>query len=125
MSILIDETAVRATAVNVTEDSVVVELDDGRTISTPIVWYPRLLNGTPAERNNVQISAFGVHWPDLNEDLSIAGMLAGRKSGEGAASLQRWLNYRARGEKEPIPILPLPPDIEAELKKMGINTEPA
>jgi hypothetical protein len=121
MSVIIDEDAIHATAVKVTDDSVIVDLDDGRTISTPIVWYPRLLHGTPAERNNAEITPLGVHWPDLNEDLSIAGMLAGRKSGEGGASLQRWLGYRARGEKEPILELPLDPEWERELKEMGVT----
>ncbi|MGD1277368.1 MAG: DUF2442 domain-containing protein [Tepidisphaeraceae bacterium] len=117
MSIIVDETAARAISVKVTDDSVVVGLEDGRTIITPIVWYPRLLHGTPIERNNFEISGLGIHWPHLNEDLSVAGMLAGRKSGESPASIQRWLEYRARGEKEPIPTFPLPPDLEEELSK--------
>jgi hypothetical protein len=117
MSITIDETAVRATAARVTDDSLIVELDDGRTIVTPIVWYPRLVHGTPEERNNIELGAFGIHFPDLNEDLSIAGMLAGRRSGEGSKSLQRWLEYRARGEKEPILTLPMPPDLQAEMDR--------
>lgn len=114
MSITISETAVRATSVRVTDESVIVSLDDGRTIITPIAWYPRLKHGTPAERNHAEIGAFGIHWPDLNEDLSIAGMLAGRISGESESSLQKWLSYRARGEKEPIPTVPLSADMEAD-----------
>ena len=99
---------VRATRVVVTDDTLTVELEDGRTVSVPLVWYPRLVHGTPRERNNVEIGAFGIHWPDLDEDISIKGLLLGNKSGESPRSLQRWLEYRARGEKVPVPTLPLP-----------------
>lgn len=57
-----------------------VRLADGRQISTPLWWYPRLLNATPAQRNNVHLMLAGVHWPDVDEDLSIRGMLAGWKA---------------------------------------------
>jgi uncharacterized protein DUF2442 len=109
--------------VRVDEDALTVDLADGRSISVPVQWFPRLFHGTPAERANFELSYEGVHWPDLNEDIPVEGLLNGEKSGESPASIQRWLAYRARGEKEPIPTLPLPPDIEAELKKMGINTD--
>ncbi len=78
----------------ITSDRLIVELKDGRTISTPLIWYPRLLHATPAERRNVEVSGYGVHWPDLDEDLSIRGMLLGRKSGESAASMKKWLAGR-------------------------------
>jgi hypothetical protein len=121
MSVIIDEETLHATAAKVTDDIVIVELNDGRVISTPIVWYPRLLHGTPAERNNVEIWGLGIHWPDLNEDLSVSGMLAGRKSQESEKSVQRWLGYRARGEKEPIPELPMDPQMERELREQGVT----
>ena len=89
----------RATHVSVTEDTLSVDLEDGRTIAVPIGWYPRLAHGTPEERNRWKIGAFGIHWPELDEDISIKGLLLGHKSGESQASLKRWLEHRARGEK--------------------------
>lgn len=61
------------------EDSLTVDLADGRTISVPLAWYPRLLDATPAQRNNWQIcgGGFGIHWPDIDEDLSTQGLLDG------------------------------------------------
>ena len=120
MSVLLDETAIEPVAARVTKDSVVVELQDGRTIITPIDWYPRLVHATAAERNNIQVAALGLYWPDLDEDLSIEGMLQGRKSSESAKSLERWLSYRARGEREPIPELPLSAKLEKELRRQGV-----
>ncbi len=65
--------------VHVTNESLVVDLADGRTVSVPLSWYPRLLNGTPEQRNHWQIAGagFGIHWPDVDEDLSVQGLLAG------------------------------------------------
>jgi hypothetical protein len=81
--------------VRVTEDTLTFDLSDGRSISAPLVWYPRLLHGTPEERNHWEIgSGVGVHWPDLDEDISVEGMLLGRPSGESQKSLQRWLDSR-------------------------------
>ena len=66
-------------AVRIDEDALTVDLVDGRTLSTPLAWYPRLLHATAEQRNNFVISGagFGIHWPDVDEDLSIQGMLAG------------------------------------------------
>ncbi|MCE9592211.1 MAG: DUF2442 domain-containing protein [Planctomycetes bacterium] len=88
--------AARAVSLRVTGSAVVVRLEDGRTVSTPLAWYPRLMNGTPRERQNFKIigGGEGVHWPDLDEDLSVEGMLAGLPSGEGRSSLERWLKSR-------------------------------
>ena len=87
-----------ATARNVvvTDESVTVELDDGRTISVPVAWYPRLLHATPEERNNWRLIAKGegIHWPDLDEDISIENILFGRPSGESQRSLKQWLGTR-------------------------------
>jgi len=91
------ETAVPvATGAVVTEDALIVDLSDGRTLSVPLDWYPRLLHATPEERGNWRLGAGGegLHWPDVDEDISVAGLLAGRPSGESAASLQRWLAAR-------------------------------
>ena len=89
--------------VAVTDDTLSVDLEDGRTISVPIGWYPRLAHGTPAERANVQISGAGyaMHWPELDEDIGIEGLLVGKQSTESAASFERWLQRRkARQPKE-------------------------
>ena len=68
-----------AQSVTVTEDTLRVDLSDGRTISAPLAWYPRLLHATAEQRNNWRIAGagFGIHWPDVDEDLSVQGMLAG------------------------------------------------
>ena len=86
----------RAQRVAVTEDSLVVNLIDGRSISAPLVRYPWLLNATPRERNNWRLIAGGegIHWPDLDEDLSVEGIILGRASGESQSSLKRWLEGR-------------------------------
>jgi hypothetical protein len=86
----------RAQSVEVREDCLVVDLMDGRTISVPLVWYPRLWHGNAVERAHLEIIGDGayIHWPDLEEDLSMAGIMAGRRSGESPASLQKWLAAR-------------------------------
>ena len=98
-------------------DSVTVALDDGRALSVPIAWSPRLLYGTPEERSDVEADPSGVHWPLLNESFSLDGMLAGHPSAEGPSSLAAWQALmerrrvqRARGDDpEPhYPTLPLP-----------------
>ena len=85
--------------VAVTDDTLTVELSDGRTISVPILWYPRLVHATPEERNNWRLigTGQGIHWPDLDEDISIEGMLAGWPSQESQKSLQWWLDARKEG----------------------------
>ncbi len=90
---------VRAQGVAFTDDTVVVELVDGRTIGVPLAWYPRLAHGTPAERAHWRFigDGEGIHWPNLDEDISIEGLLAGRPSGETQASLRRWLESRNAG----------------------------
>ena len=100
-----------AKSVVVTEHQLTVCWADGRTLSVPLAWYPRLVHGTPAERSNVEIGYYGIHWPDLEDDISYKGLLLGRKSGESTRSLQRWLDFRSRGEKVPVPTLPMPTDL--------------
>jgi len=92
----IDSSALEATEVRVTDDSLILELADGRSISAPLVWYPRILHGSPAERGNHRLigGGEGVHWPDLDEDISVKGVLAGHASGESAKSFQKWLDSR-------------------------------
>jgi hypothetical protein len=84
-------------AVEITEDSLRVDLEDGRTISVPIAWYPRLDHASESERGNWRLigKGSGIHWPDLDEDISVEHLLAGIPSGESQASLKRWLTGRA------------------------------
>ncbi|MBK9715915.1 MAG: DUF2442 domain-containing protein [Kouleothrix sp.] len=86
----------KAVTVTVTDDTLSVDLEDGRTIAVPIGWFPRLAYGTVAERATVQIAGagFGLHWPDLDEDIGVAGLLLGKKSAESPASFARWLEQR-------------------------------
>jgi hypothetical protein len=82
--------------VSVSDDALAVDLADGRTITVPLVGFPRLAHGMPAERANWRLigSGEGIHWPDLDEDISVESLLAGRKSGETQESLRRWLRGR-------------------------------
>jgi hypothetical protein len=86
----------RAQNVAVTDDTLAVDLSDGRTISVPLAWYPRLLHASPEERNNWRFigDKEGIHWPDLDEDVSVENLLAGKPSGEGQSSFKRWLEKR-------------------------------
>ena len=92
----IETRAALAQHVSVSEDTLVVDLVDGRSLSVPVAWYPRIAHGTTAERRNWRLigRGEGVHWPDLDEDISIEGLLAGRRSGETQALLKRWLERR-------------------------------
>jgi hypothetical protein len=82
--------------VKVTEDSLSVDLSDGRTICVPLAWYPRLLHGTPAERAKWKLigRGIGIHWPALDEDISVEGLLAGKSSGESQSSFAKWLKRK-------------------------------
>jgi len=86
----------RAEGVKVTEDTLTVDLSDGRTISVPLEWFPRLLNATARERNNWRLigRGHGIHWESIDEDISVEGLLAGRPSGENQQSFKKWLNQR-------------------------------
>jgi len=88
---------VKATRVSFKGESLVVELSDGRTISVPLAWYPRLVLGTPVERKHWRLigGGEGIHWPDLDEDLSVENLVLGKRSGESEDSLKRW--WKARG----------------------------
>jgi hypothetical protein len=88
-----------AKGVTVGDDALVVDLADARTITVPLTWFPRLAHGTPAERANWRLigCGVGIHWPDLDEDISVESLLAGRRSGETQASLRRWLRTRKTG----------------------------
>ena len=88
----------RAQNVTVSDDTLAVDLSDGRTISVPLAWYPRLLHGTAEERNNWRFigEREGIHWPDLDEDISVENLLVGKPSGESQSSFRRWLDGRAK-----------------------------
>lgn len=90
--------------VKVTSDNLVVELQDGRVISVPLTWYPRLAEGTPAERRRWEPigPGLGIHWPALDEDISVEAILRGLGSNESAASLHRWRESRRRPANRPL-----------------------
>jgi hypothetical protein len=77
----------------VSGDALTVDLSDGRTLSVPLAWYPRLAHGTPEERATWRLIGLGdgIHWPQLDEDISVEGLMAGKPSGESQASLARWI----------------------------------
>ncbi|HDH05200.1 MAG TPA: DUF2442 domain-containing protein [Nitrospirae bacterium] len=82
--------------VRVTKDTLSVDLSDGRTISVPLEWFPRLVYATSKERNNWRLTGrgHGIHWEDIDEDISVEGLLAGKPSGESQSSFKKWLNRR-------------------------------
>jgi Protein of unknown function (DUF2442) len=83
------------------DEALAVDLADGRTITVPLVWFPRLAHATPVERAKWRLigNGAGIHWPDLDEDISVEGLLAGRRSAESQASLLRWLDARKSARK--------------------------
>ncbi|MDP2433293.1 MAG: DUF2442 domain-containing protein [Pseudomonadota bacterium] len=85
-----------AVDVSVSEDTLSVDLRDGRSISVPLAWYPRLANGSAKERDNWSLigQGAGIHWEELDEDISLIGLLEGRPSGESQGSFQHWLAGR-------------------------------
>jgi hypothetical protein len=93
---LVTERDVFAESVSFSPDSLTARLDDGRSLSVPLTWFPRLLEGTAAEREDYELigDGEGIHWPALDEDISIEGLLAGRRSAESAASLAQWREQR-------------------------------
>jgi hypothetical protein len=96
MKISIIEPQLCIEEVVVDSSSLKVELSDGRSVTVPLVWYPRLVNATTAERNHWELigDGQGIHWPDLDEDLSLEGLLNGRPSFESPESFQKWISRR-------------------------------
>ncbi len=98
MSISANEIGIpNAENVTVTEDTLSVDLSDGRTLSVPLAWFPRLLQSTPEERNNWRLigKGRGIHWEDIDEDISVEGLLSGKPSGESQPSFKKWLDRRS------------------------------
>lgn len=83
-------------AIEITDDTLSVDLSDGRTISVPLAWYPRLLHGSTEERQDWRLIGKdkGIHWNQLDEDISVKNMILGQPSGESQKSFQRWLTRR-------------------------------
>lgn len=99
MTTLVLETDPEAESVTVTDETLIVELVDGRSIVIPLDWYPRLLYGSEPARQNWQLlgNGYAIEWPDLDEHIGIEGLLAGRRSGESRKSFERWLaSWRPR-----------------------------
>jgi hypothetical protein len=94
-----------AQAARVTQDTLHVDLDDGRTISVPLAWYPRLLHATTEERKGWRLigKGRGIRWEAIDEDISVDGLLAGRRSAESQGSLKKWLAARRPGARPLVP----------------------
>ena len=101
--------------IKVTEDALTAELNDGRIILAPLSWYPRLTHATPEERDNWELigTGEGIHWPDLDEDISVEMLLAGWPSGESPQGFQRWLDARKAGQ--PVNIYEVRPAVTGEV----------
>lgn len=94
----LDAKAPSAENVVVTPDTLRVDLADGRTVSVPLAWYPRLVHATQKERENWRLigKGHGIHWEELDEDVSVENLLQGRPSGESQASFKKWLEKRGK-----------------------------
>ena len=92
-TLTVEARVARVQHVAITEDALTVDLADGRTLSVPLAWYPRLQNASRKERSNCRMigKGEGIHWPDLDEDISVENLLAGKPSGESQASFKRWI----------------------------------
>src|SRR5436305_14121773 len=97
----VEKSSVTANDVELTDDTLTVELTDGRTIAAPLAWFPRLVHASPDERSRWRLIAGGrgIHWPLLDEDISIAGLLAGQPSSESQTSLKKWLETRQKPQR--------------------------
>lgn len=84
--------------VTVTEDSPTVDLSDGRTVSVPLTWFPRLMHGSPEERSHWRLIGDGerIHWEELDEDISVENLILGKPSGESQRSFKKWLKSRSK-----------------------------
>ena len=98
MSTFVTNREIFVESVSVHGDSLTIQLDDGRSLTVPLTWYPRLLHGSDAERANHELigNGEGIHWPDLDEDISVESLIAGRPSAESDVSLGKWLKNRSK-----------------------------
>ncbi|HXE62242.1 MAG TPA: DUF2442 domain-containing protein [Bryobacteraceae bacterium] len=89
-------TGASALSVRVTDLDLSVDLSDGRTITVPVAWFPRIAMGTQQERENWSLigGGHGIHWPNLDEDISVESLLTGQRSRERASSLRKWMENR-------------------------------
>jgi hypothetical protein len=96
MSTLVLDSDPLAAGVNVTAEKLTVDLADGRSLSVPLSWYPRLAHGSDAERRNWKLlgDGYAIEWPELDEHIGVEGLVAGRRSGESRQSIERWLATR-------------------------------
>ena len=87
-----------AERISIDEELLTIDFVDGRSVSIPLEWYPRLVHGTVQERNNWRLigQGEGIHWPELDEDISVGNVWAGQSSGESQRSLKRWLESRSK-----------------------------
>jgi hypothetical protein len=94
---------VRARHVAISGETLIVDLSDGRSISIPLAWYPRLLNGSPKERQNWRLvgNNEGINWPDLDEDISVENLVNGKRSGESKESFEKWQKKRLAVPHDP------------------------
>ncbi len=97
-SSMVESPGALATQIKITPDTLTAELADGRTIAAPLAWYPRLEHASDEERNNWRLlgGGRGIHWPEVDEDISVANLLAGQPSQESQASFKKWLASRAK-----------------------------
>ena len=102
-SSMVESRMALATGVVVSDDTLSVELADGRTIAAPLAWYPRLSRATAQERNSWRLiaSGRGIHWPALDEDISVENLLAGQPSAESQTSFKKWLAGRTKPSRRP------------------------
>lgn len=99
-SLVVDHAGIQVTSIEVSDDTITVQLSDGRTLAAPLVWFPRLLHGTTVERNEYRLigKGTGIHWPLLDEDISVSNLLEGKRSQESQPSLKKWLEGRANSK---------------------------
>jgi hypothetical protein len=96
MTTLVLETKPLAAQIKTTDERLIVDLVDGRSLIVPLSWYPRLLHASQEERQNWQLlgDGYAIEWVDLDEHIGVEGLLAGKQSGESNQSFQRWLATR-------------------------------
>lgn len=107
MTTLVLETEPLVIKVTVTDEKVIVDLADGRSLTVPLAWYPRLLHGSPEERHNWQLlgDGYAIEWVDLDEHIGVEGLLAGRRSSESQRSFESWLINRNSDRSNPEPLV--------------------